>query len=84
MYPRYVNVSAAMQHDFWVSDTARKEETDVGWCLRADLHHDVDPSSLLLRASPVLRERCGGVPVRDQGRVQGAQGGLASAIQCAL
>jgi hypothetical protein len=44
MYPRYVTVLGERR--------TRKEGTDVGWRLRADLHHDGDPSSLLLGCHP--------------------------------
>lgn len=56
---------------------ARKEGTDVGWCLRAELHQDVDSSSLLLGSclqlpsgSTHLRveQRSPGSPSRAVGR----------------
>jgi hypothetical protein len=49
MYPRYVTVLGERR--------MRKEGTDVGWRLRADLHHGGDPSGLPFRVSPAVPER---------------------------
>jgi hypothetical protein len=56
----------------------RKEGTDVGWRLRADLHHDGDPGCARLGCGLsllVYRERQRNPSPRDGGR-QGTQGGL--------
>jgi hypothetical protein len=49
MYPRYVTVLGERR--------MRKEGTDVGWRLRADLHHGGDPSGLPFRVSPTALAR---------------------------
>lgn len=49
MYPRYVTVLGERR--------MRKEGTDVGWRLRADLHHGGDPSGLPFRVSPAVPAR---------------------------
>jgi hypothetical protein len=57
MYPRYVTVLGERR--------MRKEGTDVGWCLRADLHQDGDPSGLPLGCHPRSARRCGGTSARQ-------------------
>jgi hypothetical protein len=75
MYPRYDNVLGERR--------MRKEGTDVGWRLRADLHHDRDPSGLPLRRHPQPRKGIVAEPQRvGFGSALGAQGGLAIASQC--
>jgi hypothetical protein len=53
MYPRYDNVLGERR--------MRKGGTDVGWRLRADLHHDRDPSGLPFGRHPQCPQGdCGG------------------------
>jgi hypothetical protein len=75
MYPRYVTVLGERR--------MRKEGTDVGWRLRADLHYGGDPSGLPLRCHPQPRKGIVAEPHHEgYGPVLGAQGGLAIASQC--
>jgi len=66
----------------------RKGGTDVGWRLRADLHHDGGPGSCDPGVAcscldhSLVQERCRGVSARRDGCGQGAQGGPVRALRC--